>query len=75
MMDQELTRIEAELASLKPLALPDDFLLRLESAMEEAADEVAESVEEVIVPALGAAQLTSGTRSAPTSSRPTNVSH
>lgn len=49
-MDQELTRLEAELASLKPLALTADFLLRLDDAMVEAADEVARPAGEVIVP-------------------------
>ena len=48
-MDQDLTRLEAELASLKPLALPDEFLSKLDGAMVEAAEEVAQPAEEVIV--------------------------
>lgn len=48
-MDQDLTRLEAELASLKPMALTGDFLLRLDEAMVEAADEAAQPIKEVIV--------------------------
>jgi len=48
-MEHDLTRLEAELASLKPVALPDDFLSRLDEAMGEAADEVAQPAGEVIV--------------------------
>ncbi|YCM45904.1 hypothetical protein V2O64_07735 [Verrucomicrobiaceae bacterium 227] len=63
-MDQDLTKLEAELARLKPMALPNDFLSRLEGVMEEAADEVALPREEVIVatsdPAL--AELEEGLR-------------
>jgi len=48
-MDPDMTRLEAELASLKPVALSDDFLSRLDGAMVEAADEMARPAREVIV--------------------------
>lgn len=48
-MDQEMTSIEDELASLKPVAMSEDFLSRLDDAMVASAAEVEASTGEVIV--------------------------
>ena len=48
-MEPDLTRLEEELAALRPIALHDDFLSRLDNAMVEAAGEISAPQEEVIV--------------------------